>query len=172
MRARRGNAGEVAISNDDNAAHGFCGGVIGGSERRAKRRRPQNSSVKHSFEPDVARVLVTSSDKRAAIHLRKRLPRNLPFRRGCDGILRGEILRERLAAGEFRISQRTFRNRIRHLRVRSDRSEEHTSELQSRLHLVCRLLLAKKQLATATRKAPGSNQRNRRSSGRSVRNPW
>src|SRR5947209_13941882 len=40
-----------------------------GSERRAKRRRPQNSSVKHSFEPDVARVLVTSSDKRAAIHL-------------------------------------------------------------------------------------------------------
>src|SRR2546422_5568659 len=28
--------------------------------------------------------------------------------------------------------------------VRSDRSEEHTSELQSRLHLVCRLLLEKK----------------------------
>src|SRR2546429_1517357 len=26
----------------------------------------------------------------------------------------------------------------------SDRSEEHTSELQSRLHLVCRLLLEKK----------------------------
>src|SRR2546429_4016714 len=26
----------------------------------------------------------------------------------------------------------------------NDRSEEHTSELQSRLHLVCRLLLAKK----------------------------
>ena len=26
-----------------------------------------------------------------------------------------------------------------------DRSEEHTSELQSRLHLVCRLLLEKKQ---------------------------
>src|SRR2546422_5314374 len=28
---------------------------------------------------------------------------------------------------------------------RSDRSEEHTSELQSRLHLVCRLLLEKKK---------------------------
>src|SRR2546429_6457260 len=28
----------------------------------------------------------------------------------------------------------------------SDRSEEHTSELQSRLHLVCRLLLEKKTL--------------------------
>src|SRR2546429_1018956 len=28
------------------------------------------------------------------------------------------------------------------------RSEEHTSELQSRLHLVCRLLLEKKKVAT------------------------
>src|SRR2546422_2148833 len=30
------------------------------------------------------------------------------------------------------------------------RSEEHTSELQSRLHLVCRLLLEKKNNATTT----------------------
>src|SRR2546422_4509492 len=30
----------------------------------------------------------------------------------------------------------------------STRSEEHTSELQSRLHLVCRLLLEKKKPAT------------------------
>src|SRR2546422_6158730 len=29
--------------------------------------------------------------------------------------------------------------------VRAERSEEHTSELQSRLHLVCRLLLEKKK---------------------------
>src|SRR5256884_3494156 len=29
---------------------------------------------------------------------------------------------------------------------RSNRSEEHTSELQSRLHLVCRLLLEKKKI--------------------------
>src|SRR2546429_8359962 len=29
--------------------------------------------------------------------------------------------------------------------VTADRSEEHTSELQSRLHLVCRLLLEKKK---------------------------
>src|SRR2546429_5166805 len=29
-----------------------------------------------------------------------------------------------------------------------DRSEEHTSELQSRLHLVCRLLLEKKKTKT------------------------
>src|SRR5687768_17948449 len=30
------------------------------------------------------------------------------------------------------------------------RSEEHTSELQSRLHLVCRLLLEKKNITIAT----------------------
>src|SRR2546422_6637188 len=42
-------------------------------------------------------------------------------------------------------------NRIRHLtfvhrgRYMTRRSEEHTSELQSRLHLVCRLLLEKKK---------------------------
>src|SRR2546422_2602871 len=32
-------------------------------------------------------------------------------------------------------------------KVRCERSEEHTSELQSRLHLVCRLLLEKKKTA-------------------------
>src|SRR2546422_8436787 len=33
----------------------------------------------------------------------------------------------------------------KHVRVGGIRSEEHTSELQSRLHLVCRLLLEKKK---------------------------
>src|SRR5436305_4564140 len=34
------------------------------------------------------------------------------------------------------------------------RSEEHTSELQSRPHLVCRLLLEKKKTTTPTPRAP------------------
>src|SRR2546422_8332302 len=34
--------------------------------------------------------------------------------------------------------------------ARLRRSEEHTSELQSRLHLVCRLLLEKKKKKTST----------------------
>src|SRR2546422_7219624 len=34
--------------------------------------------------------------------------------------------------------------------ARQERSEEHTSELQSRLHLVCRLLLEKKKKAQLT----------------------
>src|SRR2546422_7790976 len=36
------------------------------------------------------------------------------------------------------------------------RSEEHTSELQSRLHLVCRLLLEKKKNATTMHPYPDS----------------
>src|SRR2546422_9448393 len=36
--------------------------------------------------------------------------------------------------------------RLRDGAVRDLRSEEHTSELQSRLHLVCRLLLEKKKI--------------------------
>src|SRR5205809_6162305 len=40
----------------------------------------------------------------------------------------------------------TFRTRCR---SRRRRSEEHTSELQSRLHLVCRLLLEKKKRDSA-----------------------
>src|SRR2546422_3736622 len=36
-------------------------------------------------------------------------------------------------------------NRLKPPRPCSGRSEEHTSELQSRLHLVCRLLLEKKK---------------------------
>src|SRR2546429_2016471 len=41
------------------------------------------------------------------------------------------------------------------------RSEEHTSELQSRLHLVCRLLLEKKkkQMSPGTRSSPGRDTR-------------
>src|SRR2546422_2007345 len=48
----------------------------------------------------------------------------------------------------------TFANELRYASFRSllmyflGRSEEHTSELQSRLHLVCRLLLEKKKSQT------------------------
>src|SRR2546422_4491461 len=45
---------------------------------------------------------------------------------------------------------RSFRVYTRGVRV--SRSEEHTSELQSRLHLVCRLLLEKKKKETTARR--------------------
>src|SRR3989449_4459971 len=50
------------------------------------------------------------------------------------------------------------------------RSEEHTSELQSRLHLVCRLLLEKKKLRTNYACRDKSSQQSlRRDRGRSLR---
>src|SRR2546429_6496600 len=50
------------------------------------------------------------------------------------------------------IHARHFRTHLRNLQNLSHhtRSEEHTSELQSRLHLVCRLLLEKKKKNTRT----------------------
>src|SRR2546422_2244527 len=39
------------------------------------------------------------------------------------------------------------------------RSEEHTSELQSRLHLVCRLLLEKKKRKSRTQRNPSHDRR-------------
>src|SRR2546429_6654978 len=41
--------------------------------------------------------------------------------------------------------------------LREKRSEEHTSELQSRLHLVCRLLLEKKKKKTSKKQVNVTN---------------
>ena len=50
----------------------------------------------------------------------------------------------RTDAGMFDVSHMTIVD-LRGSRTREFRSEEHTSELQSLLHLVCRLLLEKNQ---------------------------
>src|SRR3712207_8654007 len=59
--------------------------------------------------------------------------------RGRDRRARGRVVRGRAAS---RLRGRRDRGR--------DRSEEHTSELQSRQYLVCRLLLEKKNKTTRT----------------------
>src|SRR5207253_2541457 len=51
----------------------------------------------------------------------------------------------RVAASEGRLEDEGWRVRKDGSRFWADRSEEHTSELQSRGHLVCRLLLEKKK---------------------------
>src|SRR5258707_7865380 len=53
--------------------------------------------------------------------------------------------RHNLAGGRQRHVGRTLRGRRRKRRNSHLRSEEHTSELQSRQYLVCRLLLEKKK---------------------------
>src|SRR5437879_13906069 len=45
----------------------------------------------------------------------------------------------------FRDASRGFRERAANTTQRVERSEEHTSELQSPMYLVCRLLLEKKK---------------------------
>src|SRR2546429_1596997 len=53
--------------------------------------------------------------------------------------------------------RRRGRHPYRGTRCRARRSEEHTSELQSRLHLVCRLLLEKKKQLAQSRVQDRSN---------------
>src|ERR1041385_9292740 len=53
---------------------------------------------------------------------------------------------EQASVIEFLKSLQVLPPGTKHLIVDENRSEEHTSELQSRLHLVCRLLLEKKKL--------------------------
>src|SRR2546429_4697194 len=52
---------------------------------------------------------------------------------------------QQLAEGFGLVVEETFYRGASFLGLAFHRSEEHTSELQSRLHLVCRLLLAKKK---------------------------
>src|SRR2546429_5467478 len=70
------------------------------------------------------------------------------FRSGVpeQGVDRGEPL----AAGPARVVPLVLEHG-----QEAGRSEEHTSELQSRLHLVCRLLLEKKKKRRLTRSLHG-----------------
>src|SRR5690348_18022760 len=52
--------------------------------------------------------------------------------------------------GAFRVPERVVRAGAADPSCGSSRSEEHTSELQSPVHLVCRLLLEKKNFITDT----------------------
>src|SRR2546422_5123764 len=56
------------------------------------------------------------------------------------------IANARLLADQTTLA--AVRDTVRTYQAQNGRSEEHTSELQSRLHLVCRLLLEKKKTRT------------------------
>src|SRR2546422_5852150 len=61
---------------------------------------------------------------------------------------------ENLAA-QYGISRRACDEYALRSQRAAERSEEHTSELQSRLHLVCRLLLEKKKIVATHHHAVG-----------------
>src|SRR2546422_7746592 len=63
-------------------------------------------------------------------------------RAGACQLRGGQVRVEALHGSEDRVAERTT---LLLWPPRHKRSEEHTSELQSRLHLVCRLLLEKKK---------------------------
>src|SRR5260370_9659341 len=74
------------------------------------------------------------------------------FRSGPDQErLQGRSLEHRIGAHARRAHPADRRRRRQGTRLRP-RSEEHTSELQSHLNLVCRLLLEKKKRYTRIRK--------------------
>src|SRR2546422_6198123 len=58
--------------------------------------------------------------------------------------------RLRVAGAEVEVREAAAAATVAPFGGEHDRSEEHTSELQSRLHLVCRLLLEKKNHAIDT----------------------
>src|SRR3712207_7862753 len=99
------------------------------------------------------RLVQRADDERAITHSRRH-----SFRRATSHVPDGEDFRscrlqeQRLATaafsmlGEARVTPCVFAGDDEPLLVEADqtgRSEEHTSELQSRQYLVCRLLLAK-----------------------------
>src|SRR2546429_2077710 len=79
---------------------------------------------------------------------------------GDDALVFLVVQRRRLAGGaDGRQAVGALRRLVDwHVEQGTDclRSEEHTSELQSRLHLVCRLLLEKKQKAVQAQCRPDS----------------
>src|SRR2546422_5914087 len=66
---------------------------------------------------------------------------------------RGALVHRRLGPPVRVVAGEQFIDRQR-VRLALGRSEEHTSELQSRLHLVCRLLLEKKKQKLSCRTLP------------------
>src|SRR2546422_4253782 len=90
--------------------------LLDGHESRGRVRPATALELRHALLQDVA-------DARQ---------RAVDAHQGCPELLRG--------GGACRDPQRRAADRREVMR-----SEEHTSELQSRLHLVCRLLLEKKK---------------------------
>src|SRR2546429_1847312 len=92
--------------------------------------------------PSYARAEIT---RETAVHSMP--PLEVSDRAPWEAVPGGNALQTQpqLRAGGSRGTEQRGVQRAARGRIEVQRSEEHTSELQSRLHLVCRLLLEKKK---------------------------
>src|SRR2546429_4496213 len=99
----------------------------------------------------------TTLFRSAAAHRRLHQPFRVRVRGAAEQVANGRLLDDAPGVHDG--------GGVRDLRGDAERSEEHTSELQSRLHLVCRLLLEKKKKKTnkSTHEQRSTNHMNRRS---------
>src|SRR5690606_39975629 len=109
---------------------------------------PPRRSLFHLMSGSCFFLQQAASTELSALSLHDALP--------ISGILAKQIEGGSITIGNMRITHKpdvyaAGRNRIESMQnhfSRTERSEEHTSELQSREHLVCRLLLEKKKVDT------------------------
>src|SRR3989449_7839813 len=123
---------------------------------RATARRPPKTagsacspgSRKTASRNFLIRVHPGLLDERAPLldlgleELAQRLGRGLAHRHGLGAEIGEALLQRVVLDGLLQRGDELVNHRLRRA---LGRSEEHTSELQSRLHLVCRLLLEKKK---------------------------
>src|SRR5690606_40976458 len=94
-------------------------------------------------------VVIDPDQQRPVLPLRVPISADIEF---CARALAIEYGRPNRKLGKHRVrtAALALADRLIHEQYVPDRSEEHTSELQSRENLVCRLLLEKKQTPTRT----------------------
>src|SRR5689334_24961369 len=67
------------------------------------------------------------------------------FRSSGENVAERMLKRSEMNPDSKRVTDADVLNRFKYITETTARSEEHTSELQSQFHLVCRLLLEKKK---------------------------
>src|SRR2546429_3613687 len=109
-----------------------------------RRKREERDLVGIGVERPIAESLKVRRRKQEIVAKNDRAKTSDGGGKLCVGIVFGNepvYLPDNLGVDRFTVLPAVFERS----RKRTKRSEEHTSELQSRLHLVCRLLLEKKK---------------------------